>query len=353
MKVGRICLVPRLEGVGGMVSFQKKLSAGLQARGIRVVYDPQEMPYDALLVIGGTYRLAGLWRARRAGIPIVQRLDGMNWLHRKVGSGLRHYLRAEYGNRLLALIRSRLARRIVYQSEFSRRWWEKVHGPTPVPSQVIYNGVDLSAYQPEGPGEPPSDRWRLLLVEGSLRGGYEGGLETAIRLGEELVRSLNRRPSLFRPSPVELVVAGRVDPSLRAEWDRRSAGLHGLRITWAGLVPPAEIPPLDRSAHLLYSADLNPACPNSVIEALACGLPVLAFDTGALPEMVDADSGRIVPYGGDPWQLDPPDLRALNQAGLEILEDQAHLRSGARKRAEDQFDLESMVSAYLEVLLGG
>jgi glycosyltransferase involved in cell wall biosynthesis len=337
-----------------MVSFQKKLATGLRACGLSVVYDPQDLPYDALLVIGGTHRLDGLWRAKRAGIPIVQRLDGMNWLHRKrKAGGLRHFLRAEYGNRILALIRSRLAGQIVYQSEFSRRWWEQVYGPAPIPSRVIYNGVDLSAYQPSASGETPSDRWRLLLVEGSLRGGYEGGLETAIRLGEALARQLDRRPDLSRLGQVELVVAGRVDSALQAEWDRRSAGLHGLSLVWAGLVPPAQIPGFDRSAHFLYSADLNPACPNSVIEALACGLPVLAFDTGALPEMVDAASGRVVPYGGDPWQLDPPDIRALAQAGLEILSEQTDLRTGARARAETQFDLDVMTRAYLEVLLGG
>ena len=56
--------------------------------------------------------------------------------------------------------------------------------------------------------------------------------------------------------------------------------------------PRERIPELDRSAHLLYSADLNAACPKSVIEALACGLPVVAFDTGALPELVQGANFR-------------------------------------------------------------
>jgi len=83
----------------------------------------------------------------------------------------------------------------------------------------------------------------------------------------------------------------------------------------AGLIPRDAIPALDRSAHLLYSADLNAACPNSVIEALACGLPVAGFATGALPELVTGDSGRLVPYGGDPWKLDTPAVPALVEGG--------------------------------------
>ena len=126
MSVPRVCLVPRLKGVGGLVSFQEKLSAGLRRRGVEFSQELADGPFAAVLVIGGTRDLPGLWRARRQGARIVQRLNGMNWLQRVRPAGWRHFLRAEYGNRLLALIRGRLAQRIVYQSHFARGWWERV-----------------------------------------------------------------------------------------------------------------------------------------------------------------------------------------------------------------------------------
>ena len=190
----RICLLPHLHGVGGMVSFQYKLAAGLEKRGVQVCYDLGDKPYQALLVIGGVRQLGGLWRARQNGVRLVQRLDGMNWLHRvrRAGSkssvNLRHYLRAEYGNWILSSIRARLAERVVYQSEFSRRWWERVHGPTRQPHTVIYNGVDLEQYTPDGPHDRPEDVYRLLMVEGSLMGGYESGLQVGIQLAEGLAQ---------------------------------------------------------------------------------------------------------------------------------------------------------------------
>jgi glycosyltransferase involved in cell wall biosynthesis len=121
-------------------------------------------------------------------------------------------------------------------------------------------------------------------------------------------------------------------------------------LRWEGEVPPDRIPEIDRSAHLLYSADLNTACPNSVIEALACGLPVVAFETGALPELVKQDAGRLSPYGGDPWKLDPPDMDGLTQAALEVLNDQPRFRAGARMQAEACLGLERMVEGYLTAL---
>ena len=336
----RICLVPRLEGVGGMVSFQAKFAQGLRQRDYEVCFELADWPYAAVLVIGGTRDLRGLLKARRRGVPVVQRLNGMNWIQRKRRTGLRHYLRAEYGNWLLSLIRDRLATRIVYQSQFARGWWERVYGATRVPSSVVYNGVDLVEYNPDGAHERPAEASRILLVEGSLGGGYEMGLDSAVGLAERLINSYSRK--------AEVMVIGRVSQVLKAAWSGRTQ----VPLVFAGMVPRQDIPFIDRSAHLLYAADIHPACPNSTVEALACGLPVVSFDTGALPELVTGEAGRVVPYGGDAWQLDPPDLDGLARAAVEVLADQPRFRAAARARAEEALGLDRMVDGYLEALLG-
>jgi glycosyltransferase involved in cell wall biosynthesis len=215
---------------------------------------------------------------------------------------------------------------------------------------VVYNGVDLAVYHPQGPQQRPESRLRILLVEGSLMGGYEQGLESAVRLAE----ALEERKSLAHSqrserSSIEVMVVGRIAQSTQEYWRRQSK----VPISWTGLVPAQRIPELARSAHMLYSADLNPACPNSVIEALACGLPVLAFDTGALPEMVPAGAGRVVPYGGNSWVLDPPDIPALADGAEDIYCNQDSYRDAARLHAEQKFGLDPMVEAYMHVLQGG
>ena len=89
-----------------------------------------------------------------------------------------------------------------------------------------------------------------------------------------------------------------------------------------------------------------------MIEALACGCPVVAYDTGALPELVTGDSGRLAAYGGDPWKLEPPDQAALVQATLPVLTEQDRFRQAARQRAESELSLDKMVDGYLQALLG-
>lgn len=335
----RICLVPNVSGTGGMVSFKHKLSTGLSERGIEVSYDLADGSCQAVLIIGGTRQLAALWRFKHKGVRLVQRLDGINWIQRKRSTGLRHFVRAEMGNLLQSGIRRHLAGQIVYQSAFAQTWWEDWYGIPPAPVWMIHNGVDLKTYTPDGAHERPDDRYRLLVVEGSLGGGYEMGLENAVTLAEEL--------NLTHKLPMELMVVGKAEPAQVAEWNKRSQ----VPILWAGSVAREAIPALDRSAHLLYAADLHPACPNAVIEALACGLPVAAFDTGSLRELVPAGAGCIAPYGSDPWKVEKPDIPALAEMAVPVLTDPLPFRLAARAHAEQNFDLDVMVDKYLQVLL--
>lgn len=331
----RICIVPKVHGVGGMVSFLHKFSAYVEKRGLGVTFDLADEPYSAILVIGGTRQLLPLFHARQR---VIQRLDGINWIHRKKPTSLKHSIRAEYGNLVLSLIRRFAADGIVYQSEFSRAWWNDWYGELKTPFSVAHNGVDLAVYRPEA--RTNNSRHRLLVVEGSLGGGYEGGLANAVRLAEAASGLVSK--------PIELVVVGEVDDALKAERQARSA----VAIAWVGKVARDAIPQLMNEADALFSADVHPACPNSVIEALACGLPVVAYDTGSLAELVPASAGCIAPYGTNPWRLETPVVEPLARGLAEVLEHQEKFRAGARAQAEAAFGIETMTEKYLAALLG-
>jgi glycosyltransferase involved in cell wall biosynthesis len=314
-----------------------KFEEGLRARGLDVTYDPSQ-GVDALLVLAGTRHLQALRRARKQGIPIVQRLDGINWVHRARWAGLRYTVRAIYGNANLSFIRKRLADHVIYQSQFIKRWWEDWYRPARVPSSVILNGVDLNRFTPHGLHERPSSHYRLLVVEGSLAGAQNSGLFNAARLAEALARKLK----------VELTVVGQVDGRSKNKLKNTTA----FRLRFMGTIPPEQIPWLMRSSHALFSAEVNPPCPNSVIEALACGLPVIGFDTGSLPELVQEDAGRLAPYGANEWKLEQPDVPALVDPTIDVLHNQPRFRKSARERAEESFGVDKMMDEYLKVLLG-
>jgi len=273
-----ICVLPALKGPGGPSSFQSKLRKGLADLGINVHHNIRQPGTEALLIIAGTKRIGDLLYARRKGIRVVQRLDGMNWLHRRQPTGFRHFLRSERMNYQMALIRRFFADAVVYQSGFTRDWWNTVYGSMKKPCVVIHNGVDLNTFHPQGDGDLPTDFIRLLVVEGSFKGGHERD-------------------------------------------------------------------------HLLFPAEINAACPNAVVEALASGLPVVGYATGSLPELVGEDGGAVVPYGTDYWKLEAPDTDILAAAAVKILKKHKKYSTSARKRAEELFGLEKMVESYRKILL--
>jgi glycosyltransferase involved in cell wall biosynthesis len=268
----------------------------------------------------------------------VQRLDGVNWVHRVRWAGLKYTARAIYGNANLSFIRARLADKVIYQSQFIKGWWDDWYKPARVPSYVILNGVDLKRYSPDGTHERPADHYRLLVIEGSLKGGLDSGLFYAVELADRLAKKFN----------IELVVAGSVDAKTKSRLEHQNA----FKMRFMNTISREEVAHLERSSHLFFSAEVNPPCPNSVIEALACGLPVIGFDTGSLSEIVQGDAGRLVPYGANQWKLEKPDISALAIVAEEVLQNNERFRASARKQAETVLGLDAMVDAYLKVLLG-
>ncbi|MBL8249211.1 MAG: glycosyltransferase, partial [Candidatus Competibacter sp.] len=105
-----------------------------------------------------------------------------------------------------------------------------------------------------------------------------------------------------------------------------------------------EVPELLRSLDLFVLPSRAEGISNTILEAMACGLPVVATDVGGNAELVaKGETGQLVP-ANDPAALaaairgyvdDPDRMRAHGAAG--------------RRRVEARFSLEAMVAAYRAV----
>jgi glycosyltransferase involved in cell wall biosynthesis len=67
------------------------------------------------------------------------------------------------------------------------------------------------------------------------------------------------------------------------------------QIELVGSVPHAQLGPWFRAADLLCLPSHNEGVPNVVLEAMACGTPVMATDVGGIPEVVPDYAGILVP----------------------------------------------------------
>jgi glycosyltransferase involved in cell wall biosynthesis len=339
-KIGQqICIIPSPGEVGGPTSFIKKFTKEAEKVGVKVSFDIMDKQNNAVLVVGGTKNLLGLWKAKKRGVPIIQRLDGMNWIHRKRSTGIKHFLLAEIRNWILFVIRAKIATKIIYQSQFCKIWWEEKLGEQKIPTTVIHNGINLDVFSPANKKIKIEKEIRILMVEGHFGGGYEGGLENAVAFAKILQHETKKE--------VVLSLVGDVSPAIKQSFENEKT----IKFEWEGRKSESDVAKIHHQSHLLFSGDVNAACPNSVLEAMSSGLPILAYDTGSLMELVGDNAGRIVSYGGNPWNLDIPNNDNLSDGALSILDNLSFFQSQARKKAEDEFSVTKMAEKYFSFLL--
>jgi sugar transferase (PEP-CTERM/EpsH1 system associated) len=218
---------------------------------------------------------------------------------------------------------------------------DKVHVPPARITQVC-NGVDTQRFHPAAGGgaEPiagcPFDPQRHWLV------GTVGRMQTVKdqpTLARAFVHALEVAPALR--ARLRLVLVG--DGPLRADCEAVLAAAGVRELAW---LPGerADVPALMRGLHAFALPSLAEGISNTVLEAMASGLPVLATAVGGNPELVDeGHTGHLLP---------PADAPALARALAALATDPAHaaaLGRAGRAAAEARFSLQAMVAAYRAV----
>jgi len=208
--------------------------------------------------------LVWLWRYRHPRGIVVHRVDG---------SG-QHYGRADgakVDRRLLKV--NRQATLTVFQSVYARE--TMLRGPLRESTSyatVVPNPVDTEIFTPEGPRHlRPSDRPRVAVV----------GWSTNPRKGMASIWALARAHR-----DVHFVLIGRFDCPPDIFWLPHVSDF--------GTQDAVGLPAILRSCDALVTFAEREACPNHVLEAMACGLPVLYLDSGATRELVGDDAGLPV-----------------------------------------------------------
>ena len=195
-------------------------------------------------------------------------------------------------------------------------------GIDPRRMQVILNGIDTALFDFAGPSP-------------------EGGGVTVARLSPEKdIDSLVRAMAIIReayPSfQLEIAGDGVCMSDLRARV--RELGLEG-HVKFLGQV--RDVRGVLEKSSLFILPSLTEGISLTLLEAMACGLPVVATRVGGTPEVVvDGETGLLV-HPGSPAEL--------AQAILSLLQDPERSRQmgvRARQRIEQHFDVRHMVEKY-------
>lgn len=199
-------------------------------------------------------------------------------------------------------------------------------------ARVIRPAVDPELFRPAGePG--PREELRVLAV-GALR--WEKGFEYAL----QALRSL-----LDRGVPARLELLGEGELAERARLLHTLADL-GLveNVSVVGEVAADEVGTRLAAADVLLHASLAEGIPNVLLEAMACGLPVVTTNAGGVSEAVDDGVEGYVVEPRDPELLADALARLWRDPGLR-----ARMGSAGRARIEAGFTLDRQLREFLEL----
>ncbi|MEA3211240.1 MAG: hypothetical protein QOE70_4297 [Chthoniobacter sp.] len=227
---------------------------------------------------------------------------------------------------------------VVYQSEFCRESADRFLGAAPGPSRVLFNPVDLREFSP--PAAPPAlDCWQLLTAGTHYQPWRVlGPIETLRHL-------------LDAGETARLTIAGAF------RWPNAEAEVHAaierFRLRKAVTLCPAftqgEAVELYRSAHVLLHPKYHDPCPTVVIEALACGLPVVGSRSGGLPELVGDEGGELVEVPLSWEKASAPESARMADAVTRLMSEWPARSRAARERAQRLFDSDRWVAAHREI----
>jgi glycosyltransferase involved in cell wall biosynthesis len=210
---------------------------------------------------------------------------------------------ARLQRRLLPLLAKR-ARLVITVSDYSRRELQELLG---VDAKVVPGGVD-QRFRPDADPEPP--RAALDLTKPYV-------LTVASQTTRKNLASLSATARQLETQGIELVAAGGGRPQFRN--DSEATGVRAL-----GHVPDEHLPGLYAGAEAFVLPSLHEGFGLTALEAMACGVPVVAARSGALPETC-GDGARYV---------DPRDAEGIAQAVQQAIHDDALRTAGPRRAAQ-------------------
>jgi len=219
-----------------------------------------------------------------------------------------------------------LAQFVLTCSEYGRQYLDRISAGTRTPIYRSYHGIDTALFSGTDDRSEPASPYRVLTV---ARMTAKKGLPTVLRA----VRHLTDRGYSLRHT---LIGDGDDREKTLLLIDRLGIGT----ITrWLGTQPHGIVLDHYRKADLFVlgceiAADGDrDGIPNVFMESMAMGVPVVATQVSAIPEIItDRVTGLLVP---------PGEPAAMAEAMIRLLTDQALRRRvipAARRRVAEQFD---------------
>jgi len=323
--VNRKVYIPfsRTQRIGGPASFMINLKAALDAKG----YPYTGVPYGAKSIFFPvTTSERKIKRVRRWGGKVIQRLDGIDY--RVIKEGERD------PNATIRKIYNTYTDHVVFQSEFSKRQVFSILGEKDDGAySIICNGANTDIFYPDTEhlrGDEmrfaTSGNFRHPLMIWPIVEAMDALIEIGFQVRLDLI------------GPINLKKAGDREKILARPY------IQQMQFTEQKLLADR----LRQNDAFVYT-HYNSACPNAVIEATSCGLPVVGYDSGAMNEVCYFSRDLLAPVSGELiHDRSTYDVTLLLRCFKQLVEHYDHYREQALAHS-DKFSMAQCGQAYMEL----
>lgn len=309
----------------------------VKVRRLREHFPEVRWGYNLVYLLSNAPYLPGfaLQLLKRRGVPIVHNQNGVFYKAWYAGDW-------QEQNRRMAR-QYHAADWVFYQSEFCRRASDLFLGSREGAGEILYNAVDTSRFAPASGGSRGQGGSYRFLITGKIGNHLYYRLESTIA-GLQVARA--------RGLDARLTVAGWIEPEAKS---RAQALVSRLSlspcVSFTGPYSQQEAPQVYRAADAYVMTKHNDPCPNTVIEALASGLPVVYSDSGGTPELVGASAGIALPCAENWDEVRAPSAEAVGDGMLAVAANHAAFADAARSRAIERFDISNWIDRHRAVFI--
>lgn len=233
-----------------------------------------------------------------------------------------------------------LADHVFWQSEFCRAAANQFLGDRMGPGEILYNAVDTKQFMPLFCDRDVPPRPFRFLLSGIIESHLFYRIESTLK-GLAMARNAGL--------DCTLEVAGPVSPEALAHATALAERLQIVEhVHYSGPYTQAQAPEVYSQAQAYVMMKHNDPCPNTVIEALACGLPVVYSDTGGVGELVGSCGVGVACE--ESWETPKvPETSGISDGMLFVAEHHAELSAKARRRAVEHFDITHWIARHAAV----
>jgi glycosyltransferase involved in cell wall biosynthesis len=275
----------------------------LQADGPTVCFVPSP--------IEGSEPVDGVWPPFLTHTPFVPLIHDAIPYEDPVAYDIRHADRRLHTTRPLWL---EAASHVLATTTFAAEQWQRLVNPLPDGISVVGMGVsdfyrpsaDRAATRVQLQADLPSITKPFVLYVGGddERKNVDGAIRAWAAVAAEVRASY------------QLVIACSAKPDVRAKWANigTQAGLQPDELVVTGFVGEETLRSLYQTAELHFFASLSEGFGMPIVEAIACGCPVISSNTTSMPDVI----------GWEPGLFDPTDTEAMSSLVTKALTDDAY-----------------------------